>query len=143
MAEKEAAIKAVAARLKKGEDFATVAKEVSEDPGSKETGGDLDFFSKDRMVPEFADVAFKLKKGEVSDPVKTQFGFHIIKATDHKDARTVPLDEAKEKIVQHLQQQKQQAAATQLFDSLQKNAKIENFLPPLLASDAPVPAPAP
>ena len=65
------------ARVKGGEDFAKVATELSKDPSGN--GGDLGWFTKDRMVPEFSDAAFKLKEGEISDPVKTQFGWHIIK----------------------------------------------------------------
>ncbi|HXX04284.1 MAG TPA: peptidylprolyl isomerase, partial [Xanthobacteraceae bacterium] len=69
--------KAILAQLKGGADFATLAKEKSKDPGGAE-GGDLGYFTKDQMVPEFAEVAFKLDKGQISDPVKTQFGWHII-----------------------------------------------------------------
>ena len=68
----------IAARLKKGEDFAKVASEVSDDPGSKVKGGDLGWFKKGRMVPEFENAAFALKKGQTSDPVKSTFGYHII-----------------------------------------------------------------
>jgi peptidyl-prolyl cis-trans isomerase SurA len=67
-----------------GEDFAEVAKEVSEDPGSAPNGGDLGCFTKDQMVPEFADAAFSLEKGEVSQPVKTDFGYHLIQVYDTK-----------------------------------------------------------
>ncbi len=69
--------KAALARVKKGEDFAKVADEVSKDPGSQ--GGDLGWFTKDKMVPEFAAAAFKLEPGQVSDPVKSEFGWHVIK----------------------------------------------------------------
>ena len=72
-------IEAVIARLNKGEDFATVAKEMTEDPSGKANGGDLGYFTKEQMVPEFADIAFKLDKGQISGPVKTQFGWHVIK----------------------------------------------------------------
>lgn len=82
----------IAKRLVK-EDFATVAKEVSEDPGSKIRGGDLDYFSKGRMVPEFEAAAFSLKTGQVSPPVKTPFGYHIIKLEDKKPASKTPLKE--------------------------------------------------
>ena len=77
--------KAALARVKDGEDFAKVANELSKDTGGD--GGDLGWFTKDRMVPEFADAAFKLKPGEISDPVKTQFGWHIIQVEDdaHQD----------------------------------------------------------
>ena len=78
------------ARAKKGEDFTALAKELSEEPGAKESGGDLGFFPKDRMVPEFAEVAFSEKVGEISDPVRTQFGWHVIKVTEKKPAGTLP-----------------------------------------------------
>jgi len=141
LAEKEKQIQTIAERIKKGEDFAKVAKETSEDPGSKESGGDLDFFSRDRMVPEFAKAAFELKTGQVSAPVKTQFGYHLIKVTDHKDARSVPFEEAKGRISEHLKQQKQRDAMSDLFKSLQAGAKVENFLPPLPSPPPEAPAP--
>ena len=79
-------------RAKGGEDFAALAKENSQD-GSAAQGGDLGYFPKEKMVPAFADVAFALKTGEISDVVTTQFGVHIIKVTDRKPAGTVPLEE--------------------------------------------------
>ena len=77
-AEAQAALK----RVKAGEDFAKVAKEVSKDPGSE--GGDLGWFTKDRMVPEFADAAFKLEPGQISEPVKSPFGWHIIQVEEKR-----------------------------------------------------------
>lgn len=81
--------KAVEDRLAKGEAFDKVANEVSIDPGSAKRGGDLGFFGRGQMVPAFEDVAFKLEPGKVSDPVKTQFGYHVIKV-DEKRTRPVP-----------------------------------------------------
>ncbi|MFN8943831.1 MAG: peptidylprolyl isomerase, partial [Pseudobdellovibrionaceae bacterium] len=81
----EEKIKSIAARLQK-EDFAKLAREMSDDPGSKQKGGDLGFFSQGKMVPEFDSAVFKLKVGEVSAPVKTQFGFHLIKLNEKRDA---------------------------------------------------------
>ena len=86
--------KAIEAELKKGADFATLAKQKSKDPGAAE-GGDLGYFTKDQMVPEFAEVAFKLDKGQMSDPVKTQFGWHIIKVEDKRTKPTPTFDEVK------------------------------------------------
>lgn len=137
LAEKKKAIDSAAARLKKGEDFAAVAKEVSEDPGSKEKGGDLDFFAKDRMVPEFADAAWKLKKDEVSEPVKSQFGYHIIKLTDRKEAREVPFSEASERITGYLQEQKRREAIQKLVMGLREKADVKVMLPPIPKQDAP------
>ncbi len=82
---------------REGKDFAELAKKYSEGP-TKSTGGDLGYFSKGKMVKPFEEAAFKLKKGEVSDLVRTQFGYHIIKVEDIKEARTKPLEEVKDKI---------------------------------------------
>src|SRR5215472_3958366 len=79
----EGEAKDIQAQLKNGADFATLAKQKSKDPGAAE-GGDLGYFTKDQMVPEFAEAAFKLDKGQISDPVKTQFGWHIIKIEDKR-----------------------------------------------------------
>jgi peptidyl-prolyl cis-trans isomerase C len=92
--------KAVLAEIKKGTDFAELAKQKSKDPGAAAEGGDLGYFGKDQMVPEFAAVAFKLNKGEVSDPVKTQFGWHIIKVEDKRNKPVPPFDQVKDQIEQ-------------------------------------------
>ena len=124
----EATAKAALERVKKGEDFSKVATELSKDPGSE--GGDLGWFTKDRMVPEFSEVAFKLKKGEVSEPVKSQFGWHIIKVEDTRTKTFPAFDEVKDQAARYVQQK----AQTDLVTGLRKDAKIERF-------DAP-PAPA-
>jgi len=129
VAAKEKQAKEIAAKVKKGDDFAKTAKEVSEDPGSKANGGDLDFFSRDRMVPEFADAAFKMKKGDISDPVKTQFGFHIIKVTDKKEARTVPFAEVKDKVLAYLKDSKHKAAVEELITGMRQKADVKVNLP--------------
>ncbi len=82
-----------------GADFAALAKKYSEDDGSKATGGDLDYFSKGRMVPEFESAAFSMRPGQISDLVKSQFGFHIIKVVDTKPASTRTFDEARAQIL--------------------------------------------
>jgi len=110
-------------RIDKGEDFAAVAKAVSTCP-SASRGGDLGFFGKGRMVPEFEKAAYALKEGEVSGPVKTQFGWHIIKMTGRKEAKTKTLDETKAEIEQKLLQEKQQKAYEGLLASLKSAAKI-------------------
>jgi len=93
-------------RIRKGEDFATLAKENSDDPGSKEEGGDLGLVTEDDpLVPEFKTVAFALKPGEVSDLVETQFGFHIIKVEDIGDS-VLENPQTKEKIAQAVTQEK-------------------------------------
>lgn len=89
--------KQILADLKAGGDFATIAKEKSIDTGSAVNGGELGFFDRNTMVTEFSDVAFALKPGEISDPVKSEFGYHIIKVTDKKDGYQT-LEEATESI---------------------------------------------
>jgi peptidyl-prolyl cis-trans isomerase C len=125
------------ARAKKGEDFTALAKELSEEPGAKESGGDLGFFPKDRMVPEFAEVAFNEKVGEISDPVRTQFGWHVIKVTEKKPAGTLPYDEVKSQLLTYLKAKKQEEAAQEVLKSLRDSAKIENTLPPPVSSPSP------
>jgi peptidyl-prolyl cis-trans isomerase C len=115
--------KAVEARLAKGEDFAKVAADVSKDPGSAKEGGDLGYFTKDRMVPEFAEAAFKLEPGKVSDPVKSQFGWHVIKLEDKRQRPAPDLDSVKDQIAQYLERKSQQ----DLILGLRSKAKIERL----------------
>ena len=111
--------------------FTTVAKEVSEEPGAKESGGDLNFFPKERMVPEFAEAAFAMQKGEISkEPVRTQFGWHIIKVTDRRDAGLLPFEEVKTQIGSYLEGSKRPQAERAIIDRLRSEAKVENKLPP-------------
>src|SRR5687767_10866539 len=93
------------AKIKAGADFAALAKQYSEDPGSKEKGGDLDFFPRGQMVPEFEASAFSLKPGDVSDLIKTQYGFHIIKVAEKQAGTTQPLETARAQIQQTLASQ--------------------------------------
>ena len=119
--EAEDKIKAVIERLKKGEDFAKVASDVTEDPSGKANGGDLGYFSKEQMVPEFSDTAFKLEKGQISEPVKTQFGWHVIKVED-KRAKAVPkFEEVKPQIESYVTRK----AQAELVTKLRAEAKIE------------------
>jgi peptidyl-prolyl cis-trans isomerase C len=121
--EAEGKIKAVIERLKKGEDFAKVATELTEDPSGKTNGGDLGYFSKEQMVPEFADVAFKLDKGQISEPVKTQFGWHVIKVEDKRTKPVPSFDDVKPQIEAFVQRKAQAELVTKLRDS----AKIERL----------------
>jgi peptidyl-prolyl cis-trans isomerase C len=123
--------KAVAAELKKGADFATLAKEKSKDPGGA-NGGDLGYFTKDQMVPEFAETAFKLDKGQVSDPVHTQFGWHIIKVEDKRTKPTPTFDQVKGQLQNYVAHR----AQAELVDNLRKSAQIERL-------DKPAPLPDP
>ncbi|GAB6419072.1 peptidylprolyl isomerase PrsA [Bacillus luti] len=104
----EATAKKVKEELGQGKSFEELAKQYSEDTGSKEKGGDLGYFTAGKMVKEFEDAAFKLKKDEVSEPVKSQFGYHIIKVTDIKEQK--PFDEVKGDIKKDLVQKKAQDA---------------------------------
>lgn len=123
-------------KLKKGEDFAKLAKEYSDDPGSKQKGGDLGYFTKGRMVPEFEKAAFSMKKGEISDPVKTNFGYHLIEVTDKKAASQKPFEEAKSGIKRTLTQEKQQKVMDDLMAKLKKKYKVTEH-PELLKSALP------
>ena len=105
----EATAKKVKEELGQGKSFEELAKQYSEDTGSKEKGGDLGFFGPGKMVKEFEEAAYKLKKDEVSEPVKSQFGYHIIKVTDIKEQK--PFDEVKGDIKKDLVQKKAQDAA--------------------------------
>jgi peptidyl-prolyl cis-trans isomerase C len=138
IAEKKKAADAALARVtSKKEDFTTVAKEVSEEPGAKESGGDLNFFPKDRMVPEFANAAFAMKKGDISkEPVRTKFGWHVINVTDRKDSGTMPYDEVKGQVGSYLEGGKRRDAVRTIIDSIRAEAKIENKLPAAPAAPA-------
>ncbi|HEY3884785.1 MAG TPA: peptidylprolyl isomerase, partial [Vicinamibacterales bacterium] len=122
-----AAIESLLKQARAGADFAKLAREHSQD-GSAQQGGDLNYFSRGQMVPQFDQVAFSLKPGQISDVVTTQFGYHIIKVTDHKPARTVPLEEAKPQITQFLTEQKKQQHADTFIEGLKKKSKIEVFI---------------
>jgi peptidyl-prolyl cis-trans isomerase C len=110
-------------RVKGGEDFAKVAGEVSKDPGSKTDGGDLGFFTKDRMVEVFADTAFKLEPGQISEPVKSQFGWHVIKVEEKRNKPVPAFEEMQGQINTFLERKAQQ----DLIVSLRKDAKIERL----------------
>jgi len=86
-------IRDIQRQLKEGTDFAELAKKYSEDPGSKNNGGDVGFFAKGMMVKEFEEAAFKLKKGEISDIVETDFGYHIIKFEEEKPGKQLGLED--------------------------------------------------
>jgi len=121
--------KAILAQLKGGADFATLAKEKSKDPGAAD-GGDLGYFTKEQMVPEFAEIAFKLDKGQLSDPVKTQFGWHIIKVEDKRTKPTPTFEQVKGQIENYVAHR----AQAQMVENLRKSATIERLDKPA-ASD--------
>jgi peptidyl-prolyl cis-trans isomerase C len=122
LVEKEDEAKAIVAQLKAGAKFEDLAKKSSKDPGSAQNGGDLDFASPASYVPEFSQAMVALKKGEYTDtPVKTQFGYHIIKLEDTRAAQFPPLADVKPQIQQRLAQQK----AAAFRDELRAKAKTD------------------
>jgi peptidyl-prolyl cis-trans isomerase D len=114
----------VLAQVKAGGDFAALAKKFSQDDSNKDKGGDLDYFGRGIMAKEFEDAAFSLKPGEVSDLVKTVFGFHVIKVVDKKAATTRPLDEVRAQLTQQVKQEKAQQEASKTAESIAKEIKV-------------------
>jgi peptidyl-prolyl cis-trans isomerase C len=134
--QKKASLEKISALRKEisgGKDFAEVAKASSECP-SKERGGDLGYFPRGTMVPEFEQVAFSLKEGEVSEPVLTQFGYHLILVYGRKPAGVWPFEEVRGAVERDLKNQKTQEAFNAHMESLRKDAKI-TILDQTLAQD--------
>ena len=129
--------KAIKAELDKGADFAKLAKEKSKDPGAAD-GGDLGFFTKEQMVPEFSAVAFSLEPGKISDPVKTQFGWHIIKVEEKRNRKAPDFAQVKPQIEQYVTRK----AQSEYVAKLRETAKVERLDQPAPAAPA-APAPAP
>ena len=127
--EKKKSAEAIAARVKAGEAFDKLAAELSEDPSAKQNSGDLNFFTREQMVPEFAAAAFGMKKGEISDPVKSQFGFHIIQLTDHKDAETMDLESVKPRLLAFLNQRMRDTEVQKVLTALRDKAEVKILLP--------------
>jgi len=114
--------KKVEDELKKGADFAELAKKESKDPGASD-GGDLGFFTKEQMVPEFSKVAFALEPGKISDPVKTQFGWHIIKVEEKRARKAPTFDQVKPQIEQFVTRK----AQADYVAKLRETAKVERL----------------
>ena len=122
LVEKEDEAKAIIASLKKGAKFEEIAKKQSKDPGSGANGGDLDWATPQSYVPEFAEAMIKLNKGQTTEtPVKSQFGWHVIRLDDVRQAQLPKLEEVKPQIAQQLQQQK----LAKFQDDLRAKAKVE------------------
>ncbi|MFN3481104.1 MAG: peptidylprolyl isomerase, partial [Thermodesulfovibrionales bacterium] len=117
-------------KLKAGEDFAKLASEFSDDPGSKNKGGDLGFFPKGRMVPDFEKVAFSLKPNEVSDIVETPFGYHIIKIEEKKESVQEPLEKVKDKVREKVFADLRKARVDEFVEKAMKDAGVELNLEP-------------
>ena len=111
------------AKVKSGEDFAELAKSHSACPSSAD-GGDLNFFERGRMVPEFSAAAFTMKIGDVSDIVETQFGFHLIKVTDRQEAEVKSFDDVKDDLKMELTNNKKRELWTEYHTTLRTDAKI-------------------
>jgi len=137
LVETEDEAKAVKAELDKGADFAELAKKKSKDPGASD-GGDLGFFTKEQMVPEFSEVAFKLDPGKISDPVKSQFGWHIIKVEEKRNRKPPEFDQVKAQIETYVTRK----AQADYVGKLREGAKIER-MDQAAATPAPGGAPAP
>ncbi len=122
LVDNEQQAKDLIAKIKAGASFEELAKQYSKDPGSGKNGGDLDWSDPKAYVPEFADAATHLQKGQMTDtPVHTQFGWHIIRVDDVRDTTPPPLEQVRPQIVQQIQQEKLQA----FEEGLRKNAKIQ------------------
>jgi peptidyl-prolyl cis-trans isomerase C len=117
-------------RVKKGEDFAKVASEVSDDTGTKEKGGDLEFFSRGTMIPAFEEAAFALKPGEISGVVETEYGYHIIRMEEKKEAVLEPYDKIKDRVKELALQDKKKAAASDFVEKALKASKVEINMKP-------------
>jgi len=120
-------IKKIQRELNKGGDFAVLAKEFSEGP-SKTNGGDLDYFTRGQMVKSFEDAAFALKPEEISNIVETQFGYHLIKVKDKQPEKTIPYEDVKDDLAQHLKQEKTKQEVNEYIQKLREKSKIEKFL---------------
>ena len=123
--------KQIVAELKKGGDFAEFTKR-SKEPGAAERAGDLGYFTKEQMVPAFSEAAFALEVGKISDPVKSEFGWHIIKVEDKRDRVPPPFDQVKGQIETYLVRKTQ----SDLITKLRESAKIERLNAPTAAGEA-------
>jgi len=122
LVETEDEAKAIEAELKKGADFAELAKKKSKDPGASD-GGDLGFFTKDQMVPEFSAAAFSLEPGKISDPAKTQFGWHIIKVEEKRNRKAPDFEQVKGQIETYVTRK----AQAEYVAKLRESAKVERM----------------
>lgn len=124
LVDKEDVAKEIIKKLADGAKFEDLAKEYSKDSGNKASGGDLGYFTKDSMVKEFADAAFAMKKGEVSQaPLKTQFGYHVIQVEDHRNREVPPLT----KVKLELEAQERRAILDELLENWRKASSVETF----------------
>ncbi|MCX7712272.1 MAG: peptidylprolyl isomerase [Chthoniobacterales bacterium] len=119
----------IAQKAKAGEDFGKLAEQYSEDPSAKHNAGDLNYFPRERMVPQFSEAAFSQEVNTVSDPVRTPFGWHIIKVTDKKPAQTLPYEQVRNDIAEYLKESRTQQANNRIIQKLRSEADIQIFIP--------------
>lgn len=117
LVDSEAKAKDIKKKLDNGASFEKLASELSSDPGSKKQGGDLGFFTEDKMVPEFAKAAFATKKGKISDPVKSNFGWHIIKVEERRKVTPPTFDAVKERLKAEIAEKKLSEYVNKLVDA--------------------------
>ena len=117
-------------KIAHGSDFARLARENSKDPGSKDQGGELGFFKRGQMVPQFEEAAFRLKKGEVGEPFESQFGWHVVRVDDRRQSAAPPFETVKDRVVASMIHQKAQQIAT----DLRRKARIEYIDPEIKRS---------
>ncbi len=128
LVETEQQAKEIRNKLERGESFEELAKQYSTDEASKANGGDLGYFKRGDMVAEFEEVAFSLKPGETSQPVKSQFGYHIIRVEDHKQPEPANYEEKKEEIRAQILQQKISEKMEPWLNELRNQANVTNYL---------------
>ncbi|GKU84685.1 peptidylprolyl isomerase [Niallia sp. NCCP-28] len=128
LVEDEKTAKEVKKKLDEGGDFAKLAKEYSTDTATKENGGELGYFASGQMAEEFEKAAFSMKADEISDPVKTDYGYHIIKVTGHKDAKAAKLEDHKAEIKEALLESKLQTEYSTWLTEKKEKYKIKNYL---------------
>lgn len=115
----------ILARAREGEDFAALAREFSDDYATKQLGGDTGFFKRGDMAPAFEAVAFSLQPGEISEPVETPFGVHIIRLEERRKEELLALDDVRDQLREHVRNEQAEAAVTAEIDKLKANAEIE------------------
>lgn len=116
-------------RARAGEDFAALARQYSDDSATAQNGGDTGLFHRGQMVPAFEAVAFALQPGEISEPVETPFGVHILRLEEHKEARLLPLDEVREQLREHIREEKMEAAVEQETERLRQAGEVAILIP--------------
>jgi peptidyl-prolyl cis-trans isomerase C len=116
-------------RARAGEDFAELAREYSEDYATAKNGGDTGLFHRGQMAPAFEAAAFALQPGEISDPVETPFGVHILRLEERREARLLPLEEIREQLREHIREEKMEAAVNQETERLLQEGEVEVLIP--------------